>query len=149
MTAAEPGDYGRVMASTRSRRYGLVVPVGKYVVNPLAKRLAPHLRGLVVLETIGRTSGQPRRTPIGGRRTGRTFWLVSEFGRQSNYVRNLEANPRVRLQIDGEWLSGTATIVDDDDPRARMRSLGRLNSLLVKQLGNELLSIRIDLDDAA
>lgn len=137
------------MASARSRRYGFVVPIGRHVVNPVAKRLAPHLRGLVVLETIGRTSGQLRRTPIGGRRTGKAFWLVSEFGRQSNYVRNLEANPRVRLQINGEWLSGTATVVEDDDPRARMRSLGRLNSLLVRQLGNELLSIRIDLDDPA
>lgn len=116
--------------------------------NPIAKVLAPHLRGLVVLETIGRTSGLPRQTPVGGRRTGQTFWLVSEFGRQSNYVRNLEANPQVRLQLDGRWLTGTAVIVDDDDPRARMRSLGPLNSLLVRQLGNELLSIRIDLDEA-
>lgn len=135
------------MASSRTRKYGAVVPVGRYLVNPIAKRLAPHVRGLVVLETIGRTSGLPRHTPVGGRRTGRQFWLVSEFGRQSNYVRNLEANPHVRLQLNGEWVSGNASIVDDDDPVARMRSLGRLNSLLVRQIGNELLSIRIDLDD--
>jgi deazaflavin-dependent oxidoreductase (nitroreductase family) len=139
-------DYVRVMMSSRSRRYATVVPFGRRLVNPIAKRLAPHVRGLVVLETIGRTSGLPRHTPVGGRRTGQAFWLVSEFGRQSNYVRNLESNPRVRLQLDGEWLTGTAVVVDDDDPHARMRSLGRLNSLLVRQIGNELLSIRIDLD---
>jgi deazaflavin-dependent oxidoreductase (nitroreductase family) len=137
------------MAEPRSRRYSTVVPFGRRLVNPIAKMLAPHIRGLVVLETIGRTSGLPRHTPVGGRRTGRTFWMVSEFGRQSNYVRNLEANPRVRLQLNGEWISGTATVVDDDDPIARMRSLGRLNSLLVRQIGNEHLSIRIDLDDPA
>jgi len=137
------------MATARSRRYSFVVPFARRVVNPIAKRLAPHLRGLVLLETIGRTSGQPRRTPVGGRRTGQTFWMVSEFGHQSNYVRNLEANPRVRLQLDGRWLTGTASVVEGDDPRARMRSLGWLNSLLVRQLGNELLSIRIDLDDPA
>ena len=137
------------MAAPRSRRYAAVVPFARNLVNPIAKLLAPHLRGLVVLETTGRTSGLPRQTPVGGRRTGQTFWLVSEFGRQSNYVRNLEANPRVRLQLNGEWLAGTATVVDDDDPSARMRSLGRLNSLMVRQIGNELLSIRIDLDDPA
>lgn len=137
------------MATTRSRRYSFVKPVGRSIVNPIAKRLAPHVHGLVVLETIGRTSGLPRRTPVGGRRTGQTFWMVSEFGRQSNYVRNLEANPRVRLQLDGDWLAGTAAVVEGDDVRARMRSLGWLNSLLVRQIGNELLSIRIDLDDPA
>ncbi len=137
------------MAKERSRRYSVVVPVGRRIVNPIAKRLAPHIRGLVVLETIGRSSGLPRHTPVGGRRTGQTFWMVSEFGHQSNYVRNLEANPRVRLQLDGAWLSGTAAVVEGDDARARMRSLGWFNSLLVRQIGNELLSIRVDLDDPA
>lgn len=134
------------MASTSSRRYDAVKPFARRIVNPIAKRLAPHLRGLVVLETIGRSSGLPRQTPIGGRRIGNAFWLVSEFGRQSNYVRNLETNPRVRLQLNGEWLTGTAHVVDDDDPRARMRSLGGLNSFMVRRIGNELVSIRIDLD---
>lgn len=137
------------MAEPRSRRYSFVVPVGRRIVNPIAKRLAPHIRGLVVLETVGRSSGLPRRTPVGGRRTGQSFWMVSEFGRQSNYVRNIEANPRVRLQLDGAWISGTAAVVDSDDARARLRSLGWLNSLLVRQIGNELLTLRIDLDDPA
>ena len=137
------------MAEKRSFRYTAVVPFGRRIVNPVAKRLAPHVRGLVVLETMGRTSGLPRRTPVGGRLTGRAFWMVSEFGRQSNYVQNLEANPRVRLQLNGEWVSGTAAVVEGDDVRARLRSLGWLNSLLVRQIGNELLSIRIDLDDSA
>ena len=137
------------MATERSRRYAAVVPIGRRIVNPIAKRLAPHVRGLVVLETVGRTSGLPRRIPVGGRRTGQTFWMVSEFGRQSNYVRNIEANSRVRLQLDGDWLSGTAAVVEGDDVRARLRSLGWLNSLLVNQIGNELLSIRIDLDASA
>lgn len=91
-------------------------------------------------------SGVPRQTPVGGRRIGQTFWMVSEFGHQSNYVRNLEANPRVRLQIDGDWYTGSAAVVEDDDVRARLRSLGWLNSLFVRQIGNELLTIRVDLD---
>ena len=126
-----------------------MVPLGRRVINPIVKRLAPHLRGLMVLETIGRKSGLPRHTPVGGRLIGQTFWMVSEFGRQSNYVRNLMANPRVRLQIDGTWHSGTAAVVEGDDVRARLRSLGWLNSLMVRQIGNELLSIRIDLDQPA
>jgi deazaflavin-dependent oxidoreductase (nitroreductase family) len=121
--------------------------VGRNIVNPIVRRLAPRVHGLAVLETIGRKTGTPRHTPIGGRRSGSEFWFVSEFGRQSNYVRNIELNPRVRLQLDGTWHTGVAHLVQDDDARARMRSLGWLNSFFVRSIGNELLSIRIDLAD--
>lgn len=46
-----------------------------------------------LLETTGRVSGLPRTTPVGGRRAGDAFWLVSEFGERSQYVRNIKANP--------------------------------------------------------
>ncbi|MGH3800722.1 MAG: nitroreductase/quinone reductase family protein, partial [Pseudonocardiaceae bacterium] len=84
---------------------------GKYLANPIVKaavalRLAPP--SYAILETTGRKSGQPRRTPVGNGLDGDTFWLVAEHGRRANYVRNIEANPRVRVQVRGKWHSGAA-----------------------------------------
>ena len=59
------------------------------VANPLMRRLPIQ----TLLETTGRKSGQPRRTPLGGSRVGDEFWFVSEFGEKSQYVRNIKANP--------------------------------------------------------
>ena len=39
--------------------------------------------------------------PVGGRLDGSTFWIVSEHGHRSDYVRNIAADPRVRVQIRG------------------------------------------------
>ncbi|MGW4889791.1 nitroreductase/quinone reductase family protein [Streptomyces murinus] len=120
------------------------------IVTSFQRRLNPLIRRLplqTVLETTGRVSGVPRRTPVGGRRVGGAFWLVSEFGHRSQYVRNIEADPRVRVRIAGRWHHGTAHLLPDDDPRARLRGLPRLNSTAVRALGTDLLTIRVDLTD--
>lgn len=100
-----------------------------------------------LLETIGRTSGQPRRTPLGGRRIGDQFWFVSEFGEKSQYVRNIKANPQVRVRLRGRWHNGIAHLVPDDDPVQRLRSLPQFNSFGVRTFGTNLLTIRVDLTD--
>jgi deazaflavin-dependent oxidoreductase (nitroreductase family) len=110
--------------------------------NPLMRRLPLQ----TVLETTGRTSGLPRRTPVGGRRVGDSFWLVSEFGERSQYVRNLKADPRVRVRLRGRWHTGTAHLLPDDDPIARLRALRTLNSVAVRAVGAGLLTVRVDLD---
>lgn len=109
--------------------------------NPVVRRLPLQ----TVLETTGRNSGLPRRTPVGGRRVGESFWLVSEFGTKSQYVRNIQADPRVRVRIGGRWHSGTAHLLPDDDARARLRRLPRMNSVAVRAFGTDLLTVRVDL----
>lgn len=99
-----------------------------------------------LLETTGRTSGLPRRTPLGGRRVGDSFWLVSEFGERSQYVRNIRADPRVRVRLRGRWHTGTAHLLPDDDTAARLRALPRLNSAAVRVIGVGQLTVRVDLD---
>ncbi|QEN12842.1 nitroreductase/quinone reductase family protein [Mycolicibacterium sp. ELW1] len=120
------------------------------VVNFVQRRVANPLMRLVpvqtLLETTGRKSGQPRTTPIGGRLEGDAFWLVSEFGDRSQYVRNIAANPRVRVRVRGRWHSGTAVVLPDDDARARLAELPRMNSAAVRAMGDNLLTIRVDLD---
>jgi deazaflavin-dependent oxidoreductase (nitroreductase family) len=120
------------------------------VVNPVVRRLAE--RGLVggavaLLETTGRRSGQPRVTPVGNGLRRDSFWIVTEHGWSSAYVKNIQADPRVRVKVGRRWLSGTAVILPDDDPYERMRWLGRgLNDATVRLVGTEHLVIRIQLD---
>ena len=105
----------------------LTTALTRYVVNPVVKPLvrARLLRGWAILETRGRKSGLARRTPVGDGLIGDTFWIVAEHGRKAGYVRNIEADPRVRVFVDGTWRTGTAQPLPGDDPIARQRQLRR------------------------
>lgn len=131
----------------------------KYVLNPpirllFAAGIAPP--GYALLETIGRKTGKSRRTPVGDGRVGNQFWLVAEHGREASYVRNIAANPRVRVKLrDGlrmRWYQGTAHLLPNEDPRERQRWLGKqrpstwMNAMAVRGFGTKLLTVRIDLD---
>ncbi len=127
----------------------LTTALARYVVNPLVSTAVRIrlLRGWALLETTGRSTGRPRRTPVGNGLVDGTFWIVAEHGRRAGYVRNIEANPRVRVLVSGRWRSGTAVVLPGDDPRERQRMLGRrFNAALVRLMGTDLLTIRIDLD---
>lgn len=115
----------------------------KRVANPVM-RLMPFQ---TLLETTGRKSGEPRRTPLDGSRVGEQFWFVSEFGEKSQYVKNIKANPNVRVRLRGHWHNGVAHLMPDDDPHARLRKLPQLNSFGVRTFGTNLLTIRVDLTD--
>ena len=133
----------------------LVSAVQKYLLNPpirLAMRAGLVPPGYVLLETVGRKSGKPRTTPVGNGLVGDSLWIVTEHGRKAGYVRNLVAEPRVRVRLRSGWRGGTAHVLEDDDPRERQRMLSRghpmrrLNAFVVRVLGTEHLTIRIDLD---
>jgi deazaflavin-dependent oxidoreductase (nitroreductase family) len=125
----------------------------RYIGNRIIRRLlelgiAPRVYAL--LETTGRTTGEPRRTPVGnGLVAGSdTFWLISEHGTRADYVRNIQADPRVRVKIGRQWRAGTARLMRDDDALERLRQTGRYNAAAVHFFGNpgELVTLRIDLD---
>lgn len=141
-------------------KHRIVHALQKYLLNPpiellFALGFAPP--GYALLETIGRKTGKPRRTPVGDGRIGREFWIVAEHGMKGGYVRNIAQNPRVRLKLrDGlraRWHTGTAHVLPDDDPRERQRWLASqvpgsaANAAAVRLFGTQLLSLRIDLDD--
>ncbi|MFD8417871.1 nitroreductase/quinone reductase family protein [Streptomyces sp. NPDC059466] len=129
------------MPRYRELKYRTVTAFQRRIGNPLLRRLPVQ----TLLETTGRTSGLPRRTPVGGRLTGREFWFVSEYGGRSQYVRNIEADPRVRVRVRGRWYAGVAHPMPEDDARARLRSLPRLNSAAVRVMGAGLMTIRVDI----
>src|ERR687896_1705773 len=79
--------------------------------NPVVKAATNAgipLPTVVILETIGRKSGEPRRTPVGKAIEGDTLWIVAEHGRKASYIRNVEAHPRVRVKVGRKWRGGTA-----------------------------------------
>ncbi|BFO22417.1 hypothetical protein SHKM778_88050 [Streptomyces sp. KM77-8] len=53
----------------------------------------------------------------------------------------------MRVRVRGRWHTGTARLLPDDDPVARLRTLPRLNSFAVRAVGAGLLTVRVDLDD--
>ena len=134
---------------TRHWKRSAVRMVQRHLANPIMRRCARHIPGQAVIETTGRRTGLPRRTPVGGRLEGNSLWIVSEYGHWSDYVRNIAGDPRVRVQIRGRWLSGTAHLLPQDDPRQRLKRLPLYNSLVVRLVGTDLLSIRVDLDHGA
>jgi deazaflavin-dependent oxidoreductase (nitroreductase family) len=140
-------------------KYRVIQPVEKFVVNPpvrLAWRLGFGPPGDALLETIGRRTGQMRRTPICDGLDGDTFWLVVQHGRHADDVRNIEADPHVRVRNGSRaaWRTGMAYVLDDDDPAQRVRILGegdpwrRLCLGASKAMATNLLTVGIDLDPA-
>jgi hypothetical protein len=75
---------------------------------------------------------------------------VAEHGRKASYVRNIEADPHVRVRIGSRWRAGVASVLDDDDWRERQRRLpNKVNSAMVRAVGTEHVTIRVDLDPAS
>jgi deazaflavin-dependent oxidoreductase (nitroreductase family) len=123
------------------------------LVNPLvraAARLGVPLPMVVILETRGRRSGRLRRIPVGKAIEGDTLWIVAEHGLRASYVRNIQADPRVRVRVGRRWRSGTARVLADDDWRARQRRMSnKVNSVTVRLMGTEHVTVRVDLDPAS
>jgi deazaflavin-dependent oxidoreductase (nitroreductase family) len=123
------------------------------VLNPLV--LAAARRGIplplvVILETRGRRSGKVRRVPVGRMVEDGVLWIVAEHGRRSSYVRNIEADPHVRVRIGRRWHDGIARVLADDDWRERQRQMpNKLNAAMVRLVGTEHVTVRVDLDPGA
>jgi deazaflavin-dependent oxidoreductase (nitroreductase family) len=136
---------GRRALKRRASRFASVRLLNPVVRRALEAGVAP--RGWALLETTGRRSGRPRRVPVGNGLRGEHFWIVAEHGRHADYVRNIERDPRVRVKVGRRWHSGTAHVLDGDDPRARLRWLRRpLNDAGLVLMASEMLVVRIDLD---
>lgn len=143
-TTAEPGDPHR---AARRR----IVRLQRWVLNPptLLATWWGLVPGHAVLETVGRTSGSPRRVVVGVDRRDDIVWIVAEHGLAAGYVRNLLANPVVRLRMGRRWWVGTSRVRPDDDAVERLRSFGRpTHEAAVRRFGTDLLSVEVTLDAA-
>lgn len=133
----------------RTRKYRIVTRL-EWVNNRLTRwalqrGLAPPV--YVLLETVGRRTGLPRHTPVGNGLDGDTFWLIAAHGDQADYVRNIRAEPRVRIKIGRRWRTGVAEILPDDDTVVRSKTLRyQWDAALGRLIATTPVTIRIDLD---
>ena len=135
----------------RTRKYRIITTMER-LNNRLTRwslRRGIGLPAFALLETTGRRSGRARHTPVGNGAAGDTFWLIAAHGDQADYVRNMRADPRVRVKIRRRWRSGTATFLPDDDVDARSRTLPyQWDARFGRVIATTPMTIRIDLDPA-
>lgn len=142
-------------ADKARRKFRFERTMGRIVMNPLVAaldRLAIRSSLVVELETIGRKSNEPRRVPLAGRIDGNDLWVISQHGRRAGWAYNIAANPNVRVRVNNEWRTGTATFEPDDDVRARARSFGgsgrigqKATALTMRAMESDPISVRIAL----
>jgi deazaflavin-dependent oxidoreductase (nitroreductase family) len=92
------------------RRLALMRALWRYG-NPLVMRLARWTAIWGVVEARGRRSGLPRRVPVAIGRQRSKVWLVAAQGMKAGYVRNIIAQPDVRVRVRGRWYSGRAEVL--------------------------------------
>ena len=106
--------------------------------------LAPG--AFALLETIGRRTGKPRPVCVGNGLDGDTFWVIAAHGDQSDWVRNIQHDRRVRVLVNRRWRTGWAVILPDDDTAARSRQLPvQWDAAIGRAIATTPLTIRIDL----
>jgi deazaflavin-dependent oxidoreductase (nitroreductase family) len=131
--------------------------LGRTVMNPVVAaldKIGVRSSLVVELETIGRKSGEPRRVPLTGRADDNGVWVISQHGRRAGWAYNIAANPKMRVRVNNQWRSGTATFEPDDDVRTRARSFGgdgkvmrSATALTMRAMESDPISVRITYDD--
>jgi deazaflavin-dependent oxidoreductase (nitroreductase family) len=144
------------MANKGLRKFKFERQLGRTVMNPMVAaldRMGVRSSLVVELETTGRKSGGPRRVPLAGRADDKGVWVISQHGRRAGWAHNIAADPRVRVRVNDQWRSATATFEPDDDVRARARSLGgdgKLSQsatvLTMRAMESDPISVRITYD---
>jgi deazaflavin-dependent oxidoreductase (nitroreductase family) len=83
-------------------------------------------RNALIVETIGRRSGQRRRLPVGYLEDGGRIIVVVEGGAHAQWVRNaLASDGRLRVHYRGSWRQARLRLLDEDPEPY----LGRMNAV--------------------
>ena len=73
--------------------------------NRFMRIIAPRLPWFVVLEHVGRTSGIVRRTAIMAFRRDPERWILAlTYGTEVQWLKNVQAAGRCRIQSLGRWI---------------------------------------------
>ena len=90
--------------------------------SAVQSHLAAHADdGVCHLQTTGRASGRPRTIEIWFAVDGTRMYLLAGGREEAHWVRNLQADPSVRVRIGGRTLDGRARTIEGEpaDPIAR------------------------------
>ena len=145
------------MATKAVRKFKFERQLGRTILNPLMSaldRVGVRSSLVVELETVGRKSGEPRRVPLAGRADDTGVWVISQHGRRAGWAHNIAADRSVRVRVNYQWRSGTATFEPDDDVRARARSIGGDGKVIqsaaavtFRAMESDPISVRITYND--
>jgi len=143
-------------ADKARRKFKFERRLGRILMNPVVAaldRIGIRSSLVVELETIGRKTGEPRRVPLTGRPDHKGVWVISQHGRRAGWAYNIATNPKVRVRVNNQWRTGTATFEPDDDVRARARSFGgdgalgqSAMALTMRSMESDPISVRIIYD---
>ena len=75
------------------------------------------------LTTTGRRTGRPHRIEIWYAAHDDTLYLLSGGRTSSDWVQNLQAEPEVRVELDGVTRTARGRVLEDGDEADRARSM--------------------------
>lgn len=140
------------------RRFGLPRRISRGLNHRLLKYTAARgLTALITLETQGRRTGRPHRVVLPVYAEGsRRLFVVSSYGRDSDWWRNARANPRVRFFRGNEIHEGSVRTVtaqafrratgnsaEDRAQTSWVRRLVRLAFLLRARISGVVVEIEV------
>lgn len=144
-TPAEPTlPYGQVMSRMLPAMHrGFLVLNRRLALPVLHAGLAPFwslpITGyMAILRTRGRTSGVVREAPLGYVISEGAVYVWAGFGPETQWLRNIEADPRVEVVLPGRSFSGLAEVVAD--PAERLRA-GRALTTALGVIGMATLGV--------
>jgi Domain of unknown function (DUF385). len=130
LSADEPLPYGPRLTRMLPGMHRLFLTLNRYAAVPLLRAglgplLATPLTGsLMVLRTRGRRSGRWRDAPLGYVILDGNVYVCAGFGRPTQWLRNIEADPHVELLLPAGAVAGIAEEVTDPTEWSRaMRAL--------------------------
>ena len=86
---------------------------------------------LLIVTTRGRKSGLPRHSVLEYRRHGSKHYVVSAWGKRTQWFQNLLANPLVTIQKGKEQFGARASVVDDSGEALRVLYLFRKKAPII------------------
>ncbi len=79
--------------------------------------------GICHLQTVGRVSGRPRTIEIWFATDGERVYFLAGGRNRAHWVRNLVADPRVRIRIGGQTVPGVARVIEGEEREDLARRL--------------------------
>ena len=89
---------------------------------------------LLVLTTKGRSSGEARHVVVEYRRHGSKFYVVSGWGKRTDWYKNVLQNPRVTIQLGNDVMDARALPVENPAEALRALYMFSRNSWIYESL---------------
>jgi len=117
--------YGPTMTRLLEPMHGAFIQLNRWFAVPALRAglgplfSTPILGSLMVLRTTGRKSGLPRDAPLGYAILDGCVYCIAGFGAETQWFRNIQADPAVEVVLPTATFRGLAEEVTDPDEWAR------------------------------